>query len=70
MGESKEKGDGYRSCDPSESDLMDLLGKLDSGEGGKRTGELRKRGWLTWEVTEAGKAALANGCTHRDPKEG
>lgn len=43
----------------SESDLMDLLGKLISGEGGRRTGELKRRGWLKWEVTDAARQALS-----------
>lgn len=41
-----------------ESSLFDLLQKLENGEGGSRTGELKRRGWLRWEVTEKGKAAL------------
>lgn len=42
----------------TESDLLDLLHKLASGEGGRRTGELARRGWLRWEVTEEGRRVL------------
>jgi len=45
-------------CAPEE-DLMALLDKLASGEGGRRTGELKRRGFLRWEVTPEGLAALA-----------
>lgn len=47
-----------RVSDPDNVDL-DLLRKLASGEGGARTGALRRAGYLTWEVTGAGLAALA-----------
>lgn len=43
---------------PTEPDLLDLLGKLASGEGGRRTGELLRRGWIKVEVTMFGRAAL------------
>lgn len=38
---------------------MDLLRKLARGQGGKRTGALKRAGFLTWTVTEAGLEALA-----------
>ena len=37
---------------------MGLLRKLADG-GGRRTGDLLRRGWIRIEVTEAGRAALA-----------
>lgn len=37
---------------------LDLLAKLASGEGGRRTGALRRAGYLEWQVTAAGRAAL------------
>ena len=37
---------------------IDLLRRLASGEGGRRTGDLMRRGWIRVEVTEAGRAAL------------
>jgi hypothetical protein len=42
----------------TESELLALLRKLASGEGGRRTGELKRRGWLEWTVTAAGRRAL------------
>jgi hypothetical protein len=43
-----------------EQDLdLDLLRKLASGEGGRRTGALRRAGYLEWTVTEAGLRALS-----------
>lgn len=39
---------------------LDLLRKLASGEGGRRTGDLMRRGWIRVEVTEGGHAALSN----------
>jgi hypothetical protein len=45
---------------PNEADLLDLLRKLAAGDGGRRTGELKRRGWLEWRVTPAGQAELAN----------
>jgi hypothetical protein len=41
-----------------EPGLLDLLRKLASGEGGTRAGELKRRGWLSWTVSDAGLAAL------------
>ena len=38
---------------------MGLLRKLADGGGGRRTGDLLRRGWIKIEVTEAGIAALA-----------
>lgn len=37
---------------------LDLLAKFASGEGGRRTGDLIRREFITVEVTEAGRAAL------------
>ena len=42
-----------------EADLFVLLRKLAAGTGGTRTGELARRGWLTWTVTPNGLDALA-----------
>lgn len=39
---------------------MNLLRKLASGEGGRRTGALKRAGFLEWTVTPAGLAALAS----------
>lgn len=39
---------------------MNLLRKLASGEGGRRTGALKRAGYLEWTVTEKGLAALAD----------
>ncbi len=44
----------------NELDLITLLAKLDSGKGSKRIRELKRRGWLTWQVTEKGQRALDN----------
>jgi hypothetical protein len=45
----------------AEEDLdLDLLAKLASGEGGRRTGALKRAGYLEWTVTEAGQRALGN----------
>jgi len=43
--------------DENEADLLDLLKKM-TQDGGKRTGELRRRGWLTWNVTDTGRRVL------------
>lgn len=42
-------------------DVLDLhlLAKLASGEGGRRTGALKRAGYLEWTVTDAGLAALS-----------
>lgn len=37
---------------------LELLRKLASGEGGQRTGALKRAGYLEWTVTEAGTKAL------------
>jgi hypothetical protein len=37
---------------------LDLLGKFADGEGGRRTGALRRAGLLEWTVTPRGLAAL------------
>ena len=37
---------------------LDLLRRLASGEGGRRTGDLMRRGWIRVEVTEAGLAVI------------
>lgn len=44
---------------------LELLSKLASGEGGRRTGALRRAGYLEWTVTPRGLAALlaATGAT-------
>lgn len=42
----------------NELDLMYLLAKFASGEGGQRTGELMRRGLVHIEVTDAGRAKL------------
>jgi hypothetical protein len=49
-------------------DLLDLLRKLAHGTGGRRTGELRRRGWLRWEVTGEGHEAL-RGVTGEGPTD-
>lgn len=38
---------------------LELLAKLAAGEGGRRTGALKRAGLLEWHVTDAGLAALA-----------
>ncbi len=40
-------------------DLLPLLRKLADGTGGRRTGEMMRLGWIRVEVTDAGRAALA-----------
>ncbi len=45
---------------------LDLLRKLASGEGGRRTGALKRAGLLEWRVTDAGRAALGDGSTMTD----
>jgi len=52
-------GGGSESALPD----LDLLRKLASGEGGRRTGDLIRRGWIRVEVTDAGRAALGEGET-------
>lgn len=42
----------------SESELMDLLRKIGSGECGRRTGILKRRGLIRIEITDKGKRAL------------
>lgn len=37
---------------------LELLAKMESGEGGLRTGALSRAGLLTWKVTPAGQRAL------------
>lgn len=44
--------------DPSDQPDMGLLAALANGDGGQRTGLLKKLGYLQWHVTAAGKAAL------------
>ncbi len=48
---------------------MPLLRKLASGEGGQRTGALKRAGYLEWTVTARGYAALleASGATLGKP---
>jgi hypothetical protein len=43
---------------PEQLPDLDLLRKLASGEGGRRTGDLMRRGWLEVEVTKKGWAQL------------
>lgn len=57
MGEAALKG----SDEYTEQSLLELLKKMQTGNGGRRTGELKRRGLLEWRVTEAGLAALAAG---------
>lgn len=52
---------------PTEADLLVLLHKFYRGDGGKRTGELMRRGWLKVTVTDAGKDALAGKKLRKKP---
>lgn len=45
-------------ANPSTTDLLDLLAKFTLGIGGRRTGELMRRGFIKIEVTSAGHTAL------------
>jgi hypothetical protein len=45
---------------------LNLLAKLASGEGGTRTGALKRAGYLEWTVTPAGLEALAE---TKEPKK-
>lgn len=45
---------------------LDLLRKLASGEGGRRTGDLIRRGLIRVEVTEAGRFVLAERATNKE----
>jgi hypothetical protein len=47
-----------QSNEPIEDLDLDLLRKLASGNGGRRTGALRRSGYLEWTVTPAGRRAL------------
>jgi hypothetical protein len=53
-------GDEVHPPDEPELPAMDLLRKLVSGEGGRRTGDLMRRGWIEVRVTPAGEKALAD----------
>lgn len=39
-------------------EALELLRKLARGDGGRRTGELLRAGYLTWQVTDKGMEAL------------
>lgn len=51
-------GFGFWSARRHEIPDLDLLRKFADGVGGRRTGDLIRRGWLKVEVTEAGREAL------------
>lgn len=50
---------GRADAEATEADILDLLRRLASGEGGRRTGDLMRRGWIRVAVTEAGRAVLS-----------
>jgi hypothetical protein len=56
---------------PTEKELLELLNQLATGEGGRCTGELKRRGWIDWKLTEDGVKALAASMDYstQDPQE-